>query len=236
MTGGDLEVEVRARLGAFVLNVALEAAAGEVVALVGPNGAGKSTTLACVAGAVRYEGSVRVGGHPLEGIPTERRRVGMVFQDHLLFPHLTVLENVAFGPRSAGVDRDSARRHAGEWLDRLGLAGLGERRTGTLSGGQSQRVALARALATEPDVLLLDEPLAALDIEVRAGVRAELRAHLSGFAGATVLVTHSFADVDALAHSVTAIEGGRVVQSGPPAELARHPSTPWVASFTTARA
>jgi molybdate transport system ATP-binding protein len=153
----------------------------------------------------------------------------MVFQDHLLFPHLTVTENVAFGPRSRGTRRPAARATAISWLDRVGLAGLGERRPGQLSGGQSQRAALARALAGDPRMLLLDEPLSALDARTRLTVRAELRRHLADFPGSTVMVTHDPVDAMALAGRVLVVEDGRVVQEGSPADVSRRPRTDYVA-------
>jgi molybdate transport system ATP-binding protein len=153
----------------------------------------------------------------------------MVFQDYLLFPHLTALENVAFGLRTRGIRHAEARRRAAEWLARVGLADLGDRKPGQLSGGQAQRAALARALATDPALLLLDEPLAALDARTRLTVRAELRHHLADFAGGTVLVTHDPVDAMALADRVIVLEEGRVVQEGRPGDVARRPRTDYVA-------
>ena len=212
--------------------------AGEVVALLGPNGAGKSTVLSCLAGLVPVDaGHVRVGDDvhddPTTGtfVAPQARGVGVVFQDYLLFPHLSALENVAFGLRAAGRPRREARREATEWLERMRLDGLGAARPGTLSGGQAQRVALARALAPAPRVLLLDEPLAALDAGARGVVRTELRRHLREFAGCTVLVTHDPLDAMVLADRVVVVEQGRVVQTGPPAQVARAPRTPYVAGL-----
>ena len=153
----------------------------------------------------------------------------MVFQDYLLFPHLTVLDNVAFGPQARGVRRPDARRHAADWLGRIGIVDLAASRPRSISGGQAQRVALARALATEPKLLLLDEPLAALDARTRMQVRGELRRHLAGFGGATVVVTHDPVDAAVLGDRLVVIEDGRVVQSGRPAEVARQPRTDYVA-------
>ena len=235
---GTLVADIRAERGVFSLDVSLRVEPGEVLALLGPNGAGKSTTIGCISGIVPLDsGRISVGDSVLDDtetdvvVPIEARRVGLVFQDYRLFPHLSVLENVAFGQRSRGVARSEARAAAAAWLDRLGLAAFGAVRPGSLSGGQSQRVALARALAMEPDVLLLDEPLAALDVEVRADVRAELADHLSLFAGATIVVTHNLADAEALAGQVAVIEGGRVSQLATVGELRRAPATPWVASL-----
>jgi molybdate transport system ATP-binding protein len=152
-----------------------------------------------------------------------------VFQDYLLFPHLSALENVAFGLRTRGLSHAEARTRAAHWLARVGLAELGGRRPGQLSGGQAQRAALARALAPDPSVLLLDEPLSALDARTRLTVRAELRRHLADFGGSTVLVSHDPVDAMALADRVVVLEDGRVVQEGTPAEVARRPRTDYVA-------
>jgi molybdate transport system ATP-binding protein len=153
----------------------------------------------------------------------------MVFQDYLLFPHLTALDNVAFGPRCQGVRKGEARRLAAEWLSRVGLADYAGRRPSALSGGQAQRVALARALAVRPRLLLLDEPLAALDVDTRREIRAGLRRHLAEFDGASLLVTHDPLDAMALADRLIVIEDGRVVQEGAPAHIARRPRTDYVA-------
>jgi molybdate transport system ATP-binding protein len=154
-----------------------------------------------------------------------------VFQDYLLFPHLTVLENVAFGLRSRGVSRGVARRRAHDWLGRVGLDDRAHAKPGALSGGQQQRVALARALVTEPRLLLLDEPLAALDVGTRTGLRRDLRAHLATFDGARVLVTHELLDAVALADRLVVLEGGRVAQSGSIAEVTARPRSRYVADL-----
>ncbi|MFI0406906.1 ABC transporter ATP-binding protein [Actinomadura sp. 3N508] len=228
--GRGLEARLVVRRAGFDLDLALAAAPGEVVALLGPNGAGKSTALRALAGLVAMSGGhVRVDGADLRPLPPDRRRIGMVFQDYLLFPHLSALENVAFGPRCQGAGRRDARRRAAEWLDRVGLAEFASARPRALSGGQAQRVALARALAVDPGLLLLDEPLAALDVNTRMDVRAALRRHLAGFAGAAVLVTHDPLDAMVLADRIVVIEGGRLVQEGTPAEVARRPRTGYVA-------
>ncbi|MEU0934140.1 ABC transporter ATP-binding protein [Embleya sp. NPDC005971] len=221
---------------AFRLDVQLTAAPGEVVALLGPNGAGKSTALRALAGLTPLgAGHTRLAGVDLEDpkrrlyTPPERRPVGVVFQDYLLFPHLSALENVAFGLRCQGVGRREARSLAADWLDRVGLAEHAGVKPGRLSGGQAQRVALARALATHPRLLLLDEPLAALDARTRVAVRATLRRHLADFDGVAVVITHDPLDAMVLADRLTVIEAGRAVQSGTPAEVARHPRTDYVA-------
>ncbi len=220
----------------FVLDVELAVAPGEVVALLGPNGAGKSTALQALAGLVPLTaGTLHLAGRVLDDpaadvlVPTADRRVGMVFQDHLLFPHLSALENVAFGLRAKGVGRRPARAQAAVWLDRMGLAALAGSRPRALSGGQAQRVALARALAPEPGLLLLDEPLSALDAGTRMQVRTDLRRHLADFEGCTLLVTHDPLDAMVLADRLVVVEQGRVVQSGRPAEVARAPRTEYVA-------
>ena len=170
-----------------------------------------------------------VDGVVLDAVPPEQRPVGVVFQDYLLFPTLSARDNVAFGLRARGVDRTSARATADALLARFGLSDHADVRPGKLSGGQAQRVALARALAVSPRVLLLDEPLAALDAGTRMSVRTDLRHHLDAFDGATVLVTHDPLDALVLADHLVVVEDGRVVQSGSPADVARAPRTPYVA-------
>ncbi|ETK30550.1 ABC transporter ATP-binding protein [Microbispora sp. ATCC PTA-5024] len=228
---GGLRARLIVERAAFRLGVDLEAAPGEVVALLGPNGAGKTTALRALAGlaALGEGGSIDLDGEPLHTLPAERRPIGVVFQDYLLFPHLSALDNVAFGPRCRGVPKAEARRLAAALLDRVGLAGHAAARPRQLSGGQAQRVALARALAVRPRLLLLDEPLAALDAHTRLEIRSELRRHLAGFDGATVLVTHDALDAMVLADRLVVIENGAVVQQGPPAEVARRPQTDYVA-------
>jgi len=222
--------------GAFRLDVRLEVAAGEVLALLGPNGAGKTTALRALAGLTPLTGGrLRLDGVTLEEAtrrrrtPPERRPVGVIFQDYLLFPHLTALENVAFGPRCHGMPKREARALAADLLDRMGLADHAGVKPRRLSGGQAQRVALARALAIEPRLLLLDEPLAALDARARLDVRAELRRHLAAFEAVAVLVTHDPLDAMVLADRLVVIEHGQVVQQGTPAEIARRPRTDYIA-------
>ncbi|MFE2426167.1 ABC transporter ATP-binding protein [Streptomyces sp. NPDC059373] len=218
--------------GGFNLDLRLAAAPGDVVALLGPNGAGKTTALRALAGLTPLSaGHLRLDGAELDGTPPETRPVGVVFQDYLLFPHLTALDNVAFGPRCHGMPKAAARAHAADWLDRMGLADHAGAKPRRLSGGQAQRVALARALATHPRLLLLDEPLAALDARTRLDVRAELRRHLAAFEAVAVLVTHDPLDAMVLADRLVVVEGGRVVQEGTPADIARHPRTDYIASL-----
>jgi len=220
----------------FRLDISLDVAAGEVVALLGPNGAGKTTALRALAGLEPLtDGHVEVGGVRLDDprsdtfVPPERRSIGVVFQDYLLFPHLSALDNVAFGPRCRGATRDASRATAHAWLDRVGLAELARRKPRELSGGQAQRVALARALALEPALLLLDEPLAALDARTRLDTRAALHRHLALHRGATLLVTHDPLDALVLADRLVIIEEGRVVQEGDAATITARPRTDYVA-------
>jgi molybdate transport system ATP-binding protein len=225
-------------LGRLDLEVEMEIEPGQVMALLGPNGAGKTTVLRALAGLIPLDaGRVVLDGQLLEDpargtrVPTEHRPVGMVFQNYLLFPHLSALENVAFGLRARGQGRREARQIAATWLERLGLAGLGSARPGTLSGGQQQRVALARALATNPRLLLLDEPLAALDVSTRAEVRRDLRRHLRDFPGVNLLVTHDPLEAIALADRMAVIEQGRILQVGSAAEVTQRPRSPYVADL-----
>ncbi|GIF16782.1 ABC transporter ATP-binding protein [Actinoplanes teichomyceticus] len=216
----------------FRLDVELTVGAGETVALLGPNGAGKTTALRALAGLTPLSGGfVTLDGRDLTSTPPERRRVGVVFQDYLLFPHLNARDNVAFGPRRQGVDRRGAHAVADRWLERVGLAGYERRKPRDLSGGQAQRVALARALAVDPRLLLLDEPLAALDARTRLETRAELRRHLSAHPGATLLVTHDPLDALVLADRLVVIEDGRVVQEGDAATIMARPRTDYVAQL-----
>jgi len=193
---------------------------GQVVAVIGPNGAGKTSLLRAVAGLVPAVGELRVEGRSWVDLPVRERAVGMAFQGQLLFPHLTALENVAFGPRTAGAARDAARRTAQDWLDRFGVGELAGRRPRQLSGGQAQRVSIARALATDPRVLLLDEPFSGLDVGVAASLRVELARHLASYDGVTLLVTHDAIDALTLADVVWVLDDGRLVQVGPPREVA----------------
>jgi molybdate transport system ATP-binding protein len=225
-----LRSHVVVRHDGFALDLELAADAGEVVALLGPNGAGKTTALRALAGLTPLSGGhIDLEGQRLHLRPAEHRPVGMVFQDYLLFPHRSVLDNVAFGLRCRGASRRDARREAAAWLERVHLAEHARKRPAALSGGQAQRVALARALATRPRLLLLDEPLAALDAHTRPQIRTELGRHLDDFDGATVLVTHDPLDALVLADRLVIIERGRLVQEGTPADVARHPRSDYVA-------
>ena len=216
-----LDAQVVVRRGAFTLDLDLRVAAGETVALVGANGAGKSTFLQALAGLVPLdEGRVLLGEQVLDDVaagvhvPAEQRRFGLVFQQHRVFPHLSALENVAFGPRAQGVPRAQARERAREWLDRVGMLGFADRPGARLSGGQAQSVALARTLAAEPDVLLLDEPFAALDESARPVLQDVVRTHALDGDRPVVLVSHEPADARALAHRVVLLTGGHVAPPG----------------------
>ncbi|MBD0745749.1 ABC transporter permease [Streptomyces sp. CBMA152] len=208
----------------------LDAAPGTTIAVVGENGAGKTTLLRALLGLTpRARAELRLGDQDVTGLAPHRRGVAWVPQDGALFPHMTALGNTAYGLRAQGVARGEARRRAQEWLDRLGVGALAHRRPGQLSGGQAQRVALARALAARPRLLLLDEPLAALDQTTRARVRHTLRTHLDGFGGVCLIVTHDPVEAVSLADRVLVLDGGRALQDAPPAEVTRQPRSPWVA-------
>jgi molybdate transport system ATP-binding protein len=215
-----LHVDAVVPLRDFELRVALDVGA-ETVALAGPSGAGKTTLLRAVAGLVGGA-RVRSDGHDWTALPPERRSVGFVFQDYALFPHLTVRANVAFGGA------------VGDLLERLRIAHLADARPRELSGGERQRVALARALARRPEVLLLDEPLAALDAHTRDTVRGELRATLRSLGLPTLIVTHDFVDAAALADRVGVLVRGELVQIGRAEELLAAPASPFVAEFAGA--
>ncbi len=225
------------QVGGVELEVDLVAEAGAVTALLGPNGAGKTTLLRAVAGTIGLDrGSIVLAGKVFDEppglfVPPEDRQLGVVHQDHLLFPHLTALENVAFGPRCLGQSKAMARRSALALLESVGVGEQARQKPRSLSGGQAQRVALARALALDPAALLLDEPLAALDAATRVEVRRELRRHLVGFAGPTVLITHDAVDAMALADRVAVMENGQITQVGTLAEVMARPRSRYVADL-----
>jgi molybdate transport system ATP-binding protein len=232
----SLIADIRVHRGSFTLDASISAGASEVVAVLGPNGAGKSTLLGVLAGLLRpASGRVELDGQTLIDVAAgaylspQQRRVGLVLQDYLLFPHMSALENVAFGPRSRGESRRAARVTATSWLERMGIGDLAHRRPRELSGGQAQRVALARALAADPRLLLLDEPLAALDVGARPAVRADLRRHLASYDGCTMLITHDPLEALVLGERIVVLENGRIVQQGSPDEVTRHPRTDYVA-------
>ena len=238
MTGTFLDAEIDVRVGSLHLAASLLVGAGETVAVVGPNGAGKTTLLRVLAGLLPVDGGrVMLGGTTLDDadggtfVRSEDRSIGVVFQDYLLFPHLSALDNVAFGLRTRGATKADANEEAASWLDRVGLGAHHTVRPAQLSGGQAQRVALARALATDPDLLLLDEPLAALDATTRVETRRDLRRHLRSHRGARIVITHDPVDAAALADRIVVLEAGRVVQRGTLAELTERPRSRYVADL-----
>lgn len=231
----ELDAQVLAR----GFDARITVAEGETVALLGPNGAGKSTLLGLAAGLLAPDrGRATLGGRVLVDVgpggrrvvlPAWRRGVSLLAQDALLFPHLTVRENVAFGPRSAGASRAASRRAGDAWLERVDATDLAGRRPAELSGGQAQRVAVARALATEPELLLLDEPLAALDVSVAPAIRRLLRDVLQD--RTAIVVTHDVLDAYTLADRVVVLEAGRVVDAGPTRAVLDQPTTPFAAGL-----
>ncbi len=236
--GQGLAIDAEVSRGEFTLRVNLAAAPGEVLGILGPNGSGKSTLLNAVAGLMPVSnGRILLDGHVVDDAATgefleaAERPVGFVFQNYRLFPHMSVLDNVAFAPRARGISRHEARATASGWLARLGLEPFAGRRPADLSGGQAQRVALARALAGDPALLLLDEPLSALDARTRLDVQTELRHHLSDFGGPCLLVTHDPLEALVLADRLLVLEEGKIVQEGMPAEIARRPATEYVAKL-----
>ncbi|MDA0249650.1 MAG: ATP-binding cassette domain-containing protein [Actinobacteria bacterium] len=228
------ELQVSAAVPARGLEVSFTVAAGEVLAVLGPNGAGKSTTAAVLAGLLRPERAViRIGGRTLTdtgrgvAVPIHDRRVGLMLQDPLLFPHMSVLGNVTFAARR----HDDARTRARHWLQRVDAAELAGRKPGMLSGGQAQRVALARALAAEPDALVLDEPLAGLDVAGASSMRAMLREVLLQDSRPVVLITHDLLDVLGLADRALVLESGHVAEVGPVADVLAAPRSHFGARF-----
>jgi len=233
------QAAIRMRLGTLELDIDI-VGDDAVVTLIGPNGSGKTTLLRTIAGAHRPDtGSIRLGESCVfdsargVDLPPERRHVGYVPQGYGLFPHLTVLDNVAFGlaSRLPGVSRIERRAAASKFLERVGCGYLVDRWPGTLSGGEQQRVALARALTVDPSILLLDEPLAALDAKARRAIREYLVDHISTRRGPAIVVSHDARDVEALGGVVYVLEAGRVVQSGRVEAVARAPATEFVAAF-----
>ncbi|MBK5331912.1 MAG: ATP-binding cassette domain-containing protein [Ilumatobacteraceae bacterium] len=224
--------------GSLSLDMWLNAAPGEVVALLGPDDAGKTTILRCIAGLMAIDrGSIEVRGEIVDDpsanvfVPSAQRSAGVMSHQHQLFPHMSVLENVAFGLRARGVDKSAARQEARHWLRRVAYDGIERSRPEQLSDAQTRRVALARALACEPNLLLLDDPLGALDPATQVEIRRELRRHLAEFRGSAVLVTHNPIDAFLLADRVVIVENGHVVQDGTFAAIATHPRSTYVAEL-----
>jgi molybdate transport system ATP-binding protein len=234
-----LEADIQLRLSRLSLDAAFTVAEGEVLALLGPNGSGKSTILRTLTGLLPLaDGRVVLDGTVLEDpgrrvrVAPEKRPIALMFQDYLLFPHMTALENVAFGLRCRGSAKNTAREKAAEVLAGLGLSQVAEARPGAMSGGQQQRVAMARALVTDPRLLLLDEPLAALDVSIKTSVRRLLRDVLGKSRAANVLVTHDLLDAVALGDRMIVIENGGIVQAGTPGEVTARPRSRYVADLT----
>ena len=233
-TAGVRLIGLSKRFGATTVlsNVSLEVGRGELLFLLGPSGAGKTTLLRIIGGYERpSEGAVEVAGRDITQLPPHRRNIGMVFQNYALFPHLTVVENLAFGLRMRRVPRGEIAHRVEEALDLVELAGLGGRFPRQLSGGQQQRVALARAIVYRPSVLLLDEPLANLDRRLRDAMRVELRRIQRRVGITTIMVTHDQEESLALADRVAVINAGCIEQVGTPASIYNRPVSPFVAGF-----
>jgi molybdate transport system ATP-binding protein len=235
-----LDARLRVRRGSFLLDAELHVERGEVLALLGPNGSGKSTLLGALAGLVPLESGMvvvsgrtltRHGGRDRVSVPPERRGVGLLGQDPLLFPHLSALENVAFGRRARGVAKRVAREDARKWLRDVGLDGFGARKPAQLSGGQQQRVAIARALAARPEVMLLDEPLAAVDVQTASAMRQLLRERLVETDTTTILVTHDVMDALVVADRVAILQDGRIIDEGPNARVLGVPRNQFIAAL-----
>ncbi len=234
----SLQAHLCVQRGPFRLQVEIEAEAGETIVLLGPNGSGKSTLVEALAGLLPLvEGEVRLDGELLEAagtgvrVPPQRRPLGVMFQGLWLFPHLSVRDNVAYGLTARGWSRRRAHARIESLLQRLELEALAKRRPAELSGGEAQRVALARAVAAEPRLLLLDEPLSALDLEARPRARSFLQNLLEEFTGIRLLITHDALEALLFADRLWVLEGGRVAQAGRPDELRRYPRTPYVAAL-----
>lgn len=230
-------LDVEARCSAPDLTADLTVAHGHTLGVIGPNGAGKSTLLSVIAGLRRTpESTVAVGGRVLQSssifVEPHRRSVVLLEQKGRLFPHLSVARNIGFGPSAQGLSRSAVRERVERWMGAVGVAELADRMPTSLSGGQAQRVAIARALATEPAVLLLDEPFAALDVTVAQQMRTLLRSLLAARDGVTVLVTHELIDVVSLADQLAVLDDGRIAQIGSTTDVLAQPATPFAASLS----
>ncbi len=213
-------------------DVSIDIEAGEFFAMLGPSGSGKTTCLRLIAGFEQpTAGHIEIFGETAEGLPPYKRNVNTVFQDYALFPHMTVGENVAYGLMIKGMGRAERRHKADEALAMVKLEGFGERKPGQLSGGQRQRVALARALINQPQVLLLDEPLGALDLKLREQMQEELKALQKALRITFVFVTHDQGEALSMADRVAIFNNGRIVQVGTPSEVYEHPRSRFVADF-----
>ena len=213
-------------------DIGFEVGQAEIISLLGPSGCGKTTTLRLIAGfEVPDSGRIWIAGQDMQGKRPYERNVGLLFQDYALFPHMTVEQNVAYGLRHRGFERRAIPGRTGEMLELVKLSGLEKRRPAHLSGGQQQRVALARALATEPEVMLLDEPLSALDAKLRQELRVELKEILNAVGSTTIVVTHDQEEAMSLAERVIVMDQGRIKQEGTPTEIYTHPANKFVAEF-----
>ena len=213
-------------------DIGFEVGQAEIISLLGPSGCGKTTTLRLIAGFEAPDsGRISIAGQDMQGKRPYERNVGLLFQDYALFPHMTVEQNVAYGLRHRGFERSAIPRRTGEMLELVKLRGLEKRRPAHLSGGQQQRVALARALATEPEVMLLDEPLSALDAKLRQELRVELKEILNAVGSTTIVVTHDQEEAMSLAERVIVMDQGRIKQEGTPTEIYTHPANKFVAEF-----
>ena len=213
-------------------DINLDIGAGEFVSLLGPSGCGKTTTLRLIAGFDSpTRGSIMIADRNVTTLPPNKRKLGMVFQNYALFPHMTVAENIGFGLKMAGVGRAEIEGRVRRMLDMIHLSQYGDRMPMQLSGGQQQRVAIARSLVTEPSVLLLDEPMAALDKNLRHSMQSELRQMQQAFQITTILVTHDQDEALTMSDTVVVMEGGYIRQSGRPEEIYNRPSSGFVANF-----